>query len=48
LLILTLGIFAVALGATLQAGATGAVTAIKMSATLTATRRSTDASASKS
>jgi hypothetical protein len=36
------GIFVLALGATLQAGATGAVRAIKMSATLTATPRSSD------
>jgi hypothetical protein len=47
LLILILGIFALALGITLQAGATGAVRAIKMSATLVATRPS-DAPASKS
>jgi hypothetical protein len=36
------GIFVLALGATLQAGATGAVRAIKMSATLTATPRRVD------
>ena len=45
---LHLGIFAVALGVTLQAGATGAVRAIKMSATLTAARRASDAPASTS
>ena len=33
------GIFVLALGVTLQAGATGAVRAIKMSATLTTARR---------
>jgi len=38
-IIFILGIFAVAVGVTLQAGATGAVRAIKMSATLTAARR---------
>ena len=38
------GIFVLALGVTLQAGATGAVRAIKMSASLTATRRSRGAS----
>jgi hypothetical protein len=43
-----LGLFAVSVGVTLQAGATGAVRAIKMSATLTAARRPRDASASKS
>jgi uncharacterized membrane protein len=39
------GILLLALGITLQAGATGAVRAIKMSATLTAARRSTGSSA---
>jgi hypothetical protein len=39
LLILVLGIFVLAAGVTLQAGATGSVRAIKMSATLTAARR---------
>jgi uncharacterized membrane protein len=48
LLILVAGTFVLALGVTLQAGATGAVRAIKMSATLTATRRPPDAPASKS
>jgi uncharacterized membrane protein len=43
-----LGIVAVAVGVTLQAGATGAVRAIKMSATLTAARRPRDAPASTS
>ena len=38
-IIFILGIFAVALGVSLQAGATGAVRAIKMSATLTAAHR---------
>jgi hypothetical protein len=47
-LVSIIGIFAVSLGVTLQAGATGAVRAIKMSATLTAARRSRDASGSKS
>jgi hypothetical protein len=42
------GIFLVALGATLQAGATGAVRAIKMSATLTAASRPGGAPASSS
>ena len=42
------GIFFVALGVTLQAGATGAVRAIKMSATLAAATRSGDASATGS
>jgi hypothetical protein len=37
-LVFIIGIFAVSLGVTLQAGATGAVRAIKMSATLTAAR----------
>jgi len=46
--VLILGIFALVLGATLQAGATGAVRALKMSATLTAMRRSSDTSASTS
>ena len=40
------GIFLVALGVTLQAGATGAVRAIKMSATLTASSRPPGAPAS--
>jgi hypothetical protein len=40
-----LGLFAVSLGVTLQAGATGAVRAIKMSATLTASRHPTHAQA---
>ena len=43
-----LGLFAVSLGVTLQAGATGAVRAIKMSATLTGARRPSDVSASTS
>jgi hypothetical protein len=47
-IIFILGIFALALGITLQAGATGAVRAIKMSATLTAAPRSHDAPASTS
>ena len=42
------GIFLVALGVTLQAGATGAVRAIKMSATLTASSRPGGAPASSS
>jgi uncharacterized membrane protein len=42
------GIFLVAMGVTLQAGATGAVRAIKMSATLTAAPRPGDAPASRS
>jgi hypothetical protein len=42
------GIFLVTLGFTLQAGATGAVRAIKMSATLTATSRPDDAPANSS
>ena len=42
-IIFILGLLAVSLGVTLQAGATGAVRAIKMSATLTATRRPSDA-----
>jgi hypothetical protein len=42
------GLFAVSVGVTLQAGATGAVRAIKMSATLTAARRPRDAPASTS
>jgi hypothetical protein len=46
LLILVAGIFVLALGVTLQAGATGAVRAIKMSATLTATHRPRDTAAS--
>jgi hypothetical protein len=41
-----LGLFALALGVTLQAGATGAVRAIKLSATLTAARRPGEATAS--
>ena len=47
-LVFTIGIFAVALGVTLQAGATGAVRAIKMSATLTGARRPSEAPASTS
>jgi uncharacterized membrane protein len=47
-LVFILGIFALALGVTLQAGATGAVRAIKMSATLTAARRPSDAPTSES
>ena len=47
-IIFILGLFAVSLGVTLQAGATGAVRAIKMSATLTAGRRPGDAAASDS
>ena len=47
-LVFIFGLFAVSLGVTLQAGATGAVRAIKMSATLTATRRPTDTPAIKS
>ena len=47
-LVFILGIVAVALGVTLQAGATGAVRAIKMSATLTAIRHHSTAPASKS
>jgi hypothetical protein len=43
-----LGLFAVSAGVTLQAGATGAVRAIKMSATLTAAHRPRDAPASGS
>lgn len=39
LVILVLGIFVLAVGVTLQAGATGSVRAITMSATLTAARR---------
>ena len=38
-LVFILGLFAVALGVSLQAGATGAVRAIKMSATLTSAPR---------
>jgi hypothetical protein len=47
-LVFILGIFALALGVTLQAGATGAVRAIKMSATLTAARRPDNAPATTS
>ncbi len=47
-LVFILGLFAVSIGVTLQAGATGAVRAIKMSATLTAARRPTGAQASTS
>ena len=47
-LVFTLGVFAVAVGITLQAGATGAVRAIKMSATLIAAPRPSDAPASTS
>jgi uncharacterized membrane protein len=43
-----LGLFAVSLGVTLQAGATGAVRAIKMSATLTAARRPSGAAVTSS
>ena len=46
--IFIVGIFLVALGVTLHAGATGAVRAIKMSATLTAAPRPGDAPASSS
>ena len=46
-LVFILGIFALALGVTLQAGATGAVRAIKMSATLTAARRPSSVPESK-
>ena len=46
--IFILGIFVLSLGVTLQAGATGAVRAIKLSATLTAAGRPSDARASKS
>jgi hypothetical protein len=42
-LVLIVGIFVLALGVTLQAGATGAVRAIKMSASLTATHRPREA-----
>jgi uncharacterized membrane protein len=45
-IVFILGLFAVSLGVTLQAGATGAVRAIKMSATLSAARRPNDAPAS--
>jgi hypothetical protein len=48
LLILTAGIFVLTLGVTLQAGATGAVRAIKMSATLNAKHRPRETGASKS
>ena len=47
-LVFILGLFAVSLGVTLQAGATGAVRAIKMSATLTGARRPSEAPASTS
>ena len=47
-IIFILGLLAVSLGVTLQAGATGAVRAIKMSATLTAARHPSDAPASNS
>jgi uncharacterized membrane protein len=43
-----LGLFAVSVGVTLQAGATGAVRAIKLSATLTSARRPRDAPVSGS
>ena len=46
-LIFILGIFALALGVTLQAGATGTVRAIKMSATLTGGSRPSDPPASR-
>ena len=42
-IIFILGIFALAVGVSLQAGATGAVRAIKMSATLTGARRPSEA-----
>ena len=42
-IIFVVGVFLVALGATLQAGATGAVRAIKMSATLTAASHPSEA-----
>lgn len=48
LAILIAGIFVLALGVTLQAAATGAVRAIKMSTTLTATHGARDTAASKS
>jgi hypothetical protein len=41
-LIFALGVIALAVGVTLQAGATGSVRAIKMSATLLAGRRTED------
>ena len=47
-IVFILGLLAVSLGVTLQAGATGAVRAIKMSATLTARRHPSDAPASNS
>ena len=47
-LVFIIGIFAVSLGVTLHAGATGAVRAIKISATLTAARHPPDAPASTS
>jgi hypothetical protein len=47
-IVFILGLVAVSVGVTLQAGATGAVRAIKMSATLTAARRPRDAPASTS
>jgi uncharacterized membrane protein len=47
-IVFIIGIFAVSFGVTLQAGATGAVRAIKMSATLTASRPPPDAAASTS
>ena len=47
-IIFILGLVTVSLGVTLQAGATGAVRAIKMSATLIAARRPSDAPASNS
>ena len=46
--IFILGIFVLSLGVTLQAGATGAVRAIKLSGTLTAAGRPSDERASKS
>jgi hypothetical protein len=42
LLIFVVGMFLLAVGVTLQAGATGSVRAVKMSATLTAARRTSD------
>jgi len=47
-IIFILGLVTVSLGVTLQAGATGAVRAIKMSATLIPARRPSDAPASNS
>jgi len=47
-LVFIVGVFALAVGVTLQAGPTGAVRAIKMSATLTGARRPGAAPANKS